>query len=97
MINKQLLLLAIAGELSYTLQDDELDQWLNRLTSREKFVIEQRFANEPMALKAIAKICPRKIPTSDGSMTGCVLERVRQIENKALRKLRYFSRVRARN
>jgi RNA polymerase sigma factor (sigma-70 family) len=62
---------------------EHVERWLTRLTESERRVIEQRFGlndGEPMTLDKIGRRC--KITR----------ERVRQIENKALNKLRSITR-----
>ena len=62
---------------------DRINEWLARLTGSERSVIEQRFGlndEEPKTLDSIGKVF--KITR----------ERVRQIENKALNKLRNITK-----
>ncbi len=62
---------------------EHVERWLSKLTQSERQVIEQRFGlndGEPMTLDKIGRRC--KITR----------ERVRQIENKALNKLRSITR-----
>lgn len=99
-VNKRLLLLAIFGEQyaaeykkkGYVPEDSELENVLTSLAPVERFVIEHRFADERMTLAAVGKICPRRSAAPDGRMIGFQQERVRQIEARALRKLRHPSR-----
>ncbi len=61
----------------------QLDTWLSQLSTPERSVIEMRFGlktDEPETLRGI------------GSKYGITRERVRQIEKKALTKLKSFSR-----
>jgi len=99
-MNKRLLLLAIFYEgyaeeykkKGFVPEDSVLDYVLSVLTPVERFVIEHRFGDQWMSLRDVGKICPRRNPAPDGSMIGCQRERVRQIEAKALRKLRHPTR-----
>lgn len=99
-MQKRLLLLAVFGEQyvaeyrkkGYVPQDSELEEVLSTLTPVEKFVLEHRFADERMTLATTGNICPRRRSGTDGSMIGFTKERVRQIEARALRKLRHPSR-----
>ena len=64
---------------------EDIEKALSSLTPRERQVIEMRFAltvSEPMTLEEI------------GSIFGVTRERIRQIEAKALRKLRHPARSR---
>jgi len=89
-MNKQLLLKAIFGEeINYIPPDDKVEEVLATLKANERFVIERRFGEQPMTLQAIAQQFPRQ----DGGM-GVIRERVRQVEAKALRKLRHPSKNR---
>lgn len=68
---------------SYTLLKEQLDEVLNTLTYREKRVLELRFGiagGHPHTLEEV------------GKEFGVTRERIRQIEAKALRKLRYPTR-----
>ena len=56
---------------------------LDTLTDKEKFVIMQRFGFGDNKTKTLEEV---------GKILGVTRERVRQIENKALRKLRHPSR-----
>lgn len=78
----------------YVPPDDKLEEVLNTLTPREKFVLGHRFADKQMTLEEVGKICPRRNATKDGREIGVHKERARQIEAKALRKLRHPSRSR---
>ena len=60
-----------------------LEAWLGKLSANEREVIEMRFGlnnDEPQTLNGI------------GRKYGITRERVRQIENKAINKLKYLSR-----
>lgn len=97
-MNKRLLLYAIFGEPyriacekeDHVPTDETVEEVLSMLTPRERFVIERRFADKRMTLQAVGKELPRQ----DGGIGVCK-DRVRQIEAKALRKLRHPSRSRA--
>lgn len=53
---------------------------LNQLTDRERFVVIHRFGFDPERAKTLEEV---------GQMLGITRERVRQIENKAIKKLRH--------
>jgi RNA polymerase nonessential primary-like sigma factor len=64
-------------------RQDHIRKWLSKLTESERCVIEQRYGlndGEPMTLDKI------------GRRYKITRERVRQIQNKALNKLRHFTR-----
>lgn len=83
-IDKRRLLTAIFGK-SWQGCPEFDDELLDKILSpRERFVIEHRFGKERMTLEDLGKICPR----ADGGI-GIIRERVRQVEAKALRKLRH--------
>ena len=89
-MNKQLLLKAVFGEeIDYIPPDDKVEEALTTLKAAERFVIERRFGEQRMTLQAIGQQFPRQ----DGRI-GVLKERIRQIEAKALRKLRHPSRCR---
>ena len=89
-MNKTLLLEAVFCEnTGYIPPDEKVVEALARLSDRERFVIERRFGDARMTLEVIAQIFPRQ----DGGI-GVIRERVRQVEAKALRKLRHPSRAR---
>lgn len=69
--------------------DDKLREAFSALRPQEVFVLEHRFADQHMTLKAVGKICPR---AGANRGIGVSTERVRQIEARALRKLRHPSR-----
>lgn len=69
--------------------EEVVDEVLSTLTLRERFVLEHRFGDPPMTLKAVGEIYPR----ADGGI-GVITERVHQVEATALRKLRHPSRSR---
>ena len=90
-MNKGYLLSAICGQY-YTgplLTDEKLQEVLETLKLKERFVLERRFGEKSMTLRSLAAIYHR-----DDGVIGCTPERIRQIESKALRKLRHPSRSR---
>ena len=64
---------------------DEISQVLETLTEREEKVIRLRFGLEDGKPRTLEEV---------GQMFGVTRERIRQIEAKALRKLRHPSRSR---
>lgn len=74
---------------------------IESLTPREAFVIRNRYLNKE-TLKVVASKLPRltnrndnkKLPSGAPELLGVSTERIRQIEAKALRKLRHPSRSR---
>ncbi|MCF8008273.1 MAG: RNA polymerase sigma factor RpoD [Halanaerobiales bacterium] len=74
---------APASAASYMLLRDQLDNVLDTLTSREKRVLELRFGIEDGRPRTLEEV---------GKEFGVTRERIRQIEAKALRKLRHPSR-----
>lgn len=96
-MNKKALLEALFGKVSggpsqeplYLPPDEKVEEVLAMLPPREKFVIEHRFADESLSLKAIGEICPDR-----NGRIGVSGERVRQIEARALRRMRHPSRSR---
>lgn len=74
-----------ANATAYTMLKEELDKILNTLTEREKRVLRLRFG--------IGDGYPRTLEEV-GSIFNVTRERVRQIEAKALRKLRHPTRSR---
>ena len=70
-------------EASYTLLREQLDEVLETLTVREKKVLELRFGLEDGRSRTLEEV---------GQHFGVTRERIRQIEAKALRKLRHPSR-----
>jgi len=94
-LQKRLLMLAVFGKLyaseyknqGYVAQDNILDEVLGTLTPGERLVLERRFDNQKMTLRAIGKIYY-------GDAGGVTPERIRQIESRALYKLRHPSRAR---
>ncbi len=76
-----------------------VDQALKTLTPREALVVRARFGlngDAPESLRSIGKWLPRSSNAEiDPGGVGVQCERVRQIEAKALRKLRHPSRSRA--
>ena len=64
---------------------DEIDDILATLTEREEKVIRLRFGLEDGKARTLEEV---------GQMFGVTRERIRQIEAKALRKLRHPSRSR---
>jgi RNA polymerase primary sigma factor len=74
-----------ANATAYSLLKEEMDAILNTLTEREKRVLRLRFGitdGYPMTLEEV------------GSIFNVTRERVRQIEAKALKKLRHPTRSR---
>jgi len=69
--------------LEKNLCNDQLDKWLSQLSEQEKRVIILRFGLEDQQASTLSEI---------GKMMNVSRERVRQIEFKALRKLRALTR-----
>lgn len=76
---------APADAASFTLLREQLDEVLETLTLREKKVLELRFGLEDGRSRTLEEV---------GQHFGVTRERIRQIEAKALRKLRHPSRSR---
>ncbi|ACL69990.1 RNA polymerase sigma factor RpoD [Halothermothrix orenii] len=74
---------APASAASFTLLREQLDDVLDTLTDREKRVLELRFGLEDGRPRTLEEV---------GKEFGVTRERIRQIEAKALRKLRHPSR-----
>ena len=74
---------APADAASFTLLREQLDEVLETLTVREKRVLELRFGLEDGRSRTLEEV---------GQHFGVTRERIRQIEAKALRKLRHPSR-----
>ena len=74
---------APADAASFTLLREQLDEVLKTLTTREKRVLELRFGLEDGRSRTLEEV---------GQHFGLTRERIRQIEAKALRKLRHPSR-----
>ena len=74
---------APADAASFTLLREQLDEVLETLTMREKRVLELRFGLEDGRSRTLEEV---------GQHFGVTRERIRQIEAKALRKLRHPSR-----
>ncbi len=74
---------APADAASFILLREQLDEVLETLTSREKKVLELRFGLEDGRSRTLEEV---------GQYFGVTRERIRQIEAKALRKLRHPSR-----
>ena len=74
---------APASAASYMLLKEQLDDVLDTLTDREKRVLELRFGIEDGRPRTLEEV---------GKEFGVTRERIRQIEAKALRKLRHPSR-----
>ena len=72
-----------AKEVLNKISRQELEQVLNTLTAREEFVIRERFGLDDGVPKSTDQV---------GQMYGVTRERIRQIEAKALRKLRHSFR-----
>lgn len=76
---------APADAASFTLLREQLEEVLETLTMREKRVLELRFGLEDGRSRTLEEV---------GQHFGVTRERIRQIEAKALRKLRHPSRSR---
>jgi len=90
-MQKGLLLQAIFGggeRINREPPDEVIEEVLSGLGPRERFVLEHRFADKPLTLRAIAKIYPR----ADGGI-GAHPARIHQVEAKVLRRLRHPLRV----
>ena len=74
-----------ANATAYTILKEEMDNILNTLTEREKRVLRLRFGIGDGYLRTLEEV---------GSIFNVTRERVRQIEAKALRKLRHPTRSR---
>ncbi len=74
---------APANAASYSLLKEQIDQVLDSLTDREKRVLELRFGIEDGRPRTLEEV---------GKEFGVTRERIRQIESKALRKLRHPTR-----
>ena len=74
---------APADAASFTLLREQLEEVLETLTIREKRVLELRFGLEDGRSRTLEEV---------GQHFGVTRERIRQIEAKALRKLRHPSR-----
>ena len=74
---------APAKAASYSLLKEQIDQVLDSLTDREKRVLELRFGIEDGRPRTLEEV---------GKEFGVTRERIRQIESKALRKLRHPTR-----
>lgn len=74
---------APADAASFTLLREQLEEVLTTLTEREKKVLELRFGLEDGRARTLEEV---------GQHFGVTRERIRQIEAKALRKLRHPSR-----
>ena len=70
---------------SYTMLREQLEEVMNSLTPREAKVLKLRFGLEDGKSRTLEEV---------GQMFGVTRERIRQIEAKALRKLRHPSRSR---
>lgn len=79
-IDKKRLLYALFGltedEILTEPPDEIIERVLSKLRKKQRFVIERRFSQYPVTLKAIAELC------------GVTSTRIRQIEVKALRNLK---------
>ena len=75
--------LAPAEAASFFLLREQLDDVLNTLTPREKKVLQLRFGLNDGRSRTLEEV---------GNVFGVTRERIRQIEAKALRKLRHPSR-----
>lgn len=74
---------APASAASYSLLKEQIDQVLDSLTDREKRVLELRYGIEDGRPRTLEEV---------GKEFGVTRERIRQIESKALRKLRHPTR-----
>ncbi len=74
---------APADAVSFTMFREQLDEVLNTLTAREKSVLKLRFGLEDGRTRTLEEV---------GKEFNITRERIRQIEAKALRKLRHPSR-----
>lgn len=74
---------APASAASYSLLKEQIDQVLDSLTDREKRVLELRYGLEDGRPRTLEEV---------GKEFGVTRERIRQIESKALRKLRHPTR-----
>ena len=70
---------------SFVLLKEQLDDVLDTLTSRERKVLQLRFGLDDGRTRTLEEV---------GQEFGVTRERIRQIEAKALRKLRHPSRSR---
>ncbi len=75
--------MAPADAASYQLLKEQIDEVLDSLTEREKRVLQLRFGLEDGRSRTLEEV---------GREFGVTRERIRQIEAKALRKLRHPSR-----
>ena len=75
--------LAPADSASYILLKEQLEEVLESLTDREKKVLRLRFGLDDGKARTLEEV---------GKQFGVTRERIRQIEAKALRKLRHPSR-----
>ena len=76
-------LISRAEAASFFLLREQLDDVLNTLTPREKKVLQLRFGLNDGRSRTLEEV---------GNVFGVTRERIRQIEAKALRKLRHPSR-----
>lgn len=85
-MQKGKLLEAVFGrETGYEPPDEVVAEVLGELTARERFVLERRFALVVKARSTFGGMTLEAI----GQIIGVTHERVRQVEAKALRKLRH--------
>ena len=75
---------SIEDEVSYTVLAENLDEVLDTLTDREKQVLTLRFGLQDGKARTLEEV---------GKFFRLTRERIRQIEAKALRKLRHPSRI----
>lgn len=66
-------------KVSYTMLQEQLQEVLETLTDREEYVLRLRFGLDDARLRTLEEI---------GDICGVTRERIRQIESKAIRKLR---------
>jgi DNA-directed RNA polymerase sigma subunit (sigma70/sigma32) len=78
---------ATMRQLVLSVPDQALDDAVNALPRREKFVIEHRYTHPCPTFSDLAQITPR----ADGG-TGVSTERARQMEGSALRQLEHALR-----
>lgn len=88
-MDKKALSLAIFRDCDVIPADEAIEGVLSLLEPRERMVIEQRFGDKRKTLAEIGRTLPRY----NGGI-GLTRERVREIEAKALRKLRHPKRAR---
>lgn len=88
-MDKRLLALALYGE-ERELSDEAVAKALDTLPPNERLVIESRYSTVPLTLSETGKVVPW-IRCAPG--IGVSKERVRQLEARALRRLRYCGKL----